>query len=237
MATKKTHRKWTWREYALQLSVVIVGIVVTFAGSGLISRWAGQRQVRKVMRMIVEELDTNREQLNSCCERLILDRQGMLMFDRYGRDVDRIPVDSLARYFSLLGSTEDFRPRSDALEVLKGSGAIQSVRNNGLLMQILASYRALEEFGRDVESYNRRKEEAMDHFRAHASPQLLNRYSSLGFREAWRAMLADPLCVSFVGMMANYFEYGSDGYLTSDIGDCRKTVAAIEEEYRFERQD
>lgn len=228
---------WTWRNYTLQLSVVIIGIVVTFVGSDLISRWSRQRQVRTVMRMVVAELDVNRGHLDHCCDRLILDRQGMLMFDRYGKDVDRIPADSLECYMSMLGSTQDFRPRSDALEVLKTSGAIQSVRDDGLLMQVLACYRALEEFGREVDNYNRRKQEAMDHFLANASPELLNRYSSLGFREAWRAMLADPLCVSFVGMMANYFEYDYDDYLTGDIADCRKTIASINEKYRFERQD
>lgn len=36
-------------------------------------------------------------------------------------------------------------------------------------------------------------------------------------------------CVSFVGMMINYFSYGDDDYLTGDNGDCRKTVAAINE--------
>lgn len=233
MVKKKPFSKWTWREYALQLSVVIIGIVVTFVGSDLISRWSRQRQVRTVMRMIVGELNTNREHLDRCCDRLILDRQGMLMFDCYERDVERIPADSLERYMSMLGSTQDFLPQSDALEVLKTSGAIQSVRDNGLLMQILGCYRALEEFGREVDNYNRRKQEAMDHFLANASPELLNRYSSLGFREAWRAMLADPLCVSFVGMMANYFEYDYNDYLTGDIGGCRKTIAAINEKYRF----
>ena len=39
-AVGKPAFNWTWRDYALQLSVVIIGIVVTFAGSGLISRWA-----------------------------------------------------------------------------------------------------------------------------------------------------------------------------------------------------
>ena len=33
-AVGKPAFNWTWRDYALQLSVVIIGIVVTFAGSG-----------------------------------------------------------------------------------------------------------------------------------------------------------------------------------------------------------
>lgn len=51
---------WTWRDYALQLSVVIIGIVVTFAGSGLIERWRVAREVRATMLLVHAELETNR---------------------------------------------------------------------------------------------------------------------------------------------------------------------------------
>ena len=232
-ASAKGATRWTWREYLLQLSVVIIGIMVTFIGSGLVSDWSRQRQVKRAMQLIVAELKANREHLDSCCDELILDRQGMLMFERYGKNVDLIPEDSLACYMPLLGSSQEFKLQSDALEFLKLSGAIQSVNDDALLMQILGCYRALEVFSRAVDSYSRRKEDAMDHFLANASPEFLARFNVLECRDAWRAMLADPLCVSFVGMTKNYFAYGDDNFLTSDIGDCRKTIAAIDEKYGF----
>ena len=46
-AVGKPAFNWTWRDYALQLSVVIIGIVVTFAGSGLIER-AGAEGAAKI---------------------------------------------------------------------------------------------------------------------------------------------------------------------------------------------
>ena len=42
------------------LSVVIIGIVVTFAGSGLIERWRVAREVRATMLLVHAELETNR---------------------------------------------------------------------------------------------------------------------------------------------------------------------------------
>ena len=79
----------------LQLSVVILGIVITFAGSGLIERWQRQRQIKTVMKLIVEELRETRRMVQHCTEKLIYDRNGMLMFGRYGKEVDKIPQDSL----------------------------------------------------------------------------------------------------------------------------------------------
>ena len=111
--------RWTWREYMLQLSVVILGIVITFAGSGLIERWQRQRQGRTTMLLGYEELKTNLGLRDNCCEKLRFDQDGMLMFDHYGRNVDLIPMDSLDRYVSLLGTMRSVEVQNDAFEVLK----------------------------------------------------------------------------------------------------------------------
>ena len=119
-AVGKPAFNWTWRDYALQLSVVIIGIVVTFAGSGLISRWASQRQVRTVMQLVVSELEQNREMLRDVYSNLDYDRRGMLMFMEYD-ELEDIPADSLAHYSLLLSYLPSYRPQQEALEVLKSS--------------------------------------------------------------------------------------------------------------------
>ncbi|MFR0895039.1 MAG: hypothetical protein ACLSGF_09485 [Alistipes onderdonkii] len=107
---RKPAFNWTWRDYALQLSVVIIGIVVTFAGSGLISRWASQRQVRTVMQLVVSELEQNREMLRDVYSNLDYDRRGMLMFMEYD-ELEDIPADSLAHYSLLLSYLPSYRPQ------------------------------------------------------------------------------------------------------------------------------
>ena len=126
-AVGKPAFNWTWRDYALQLSVVIIGIVVTFAGSGLISRWASQRQVRTVMQLVVSELEQNREMLRDVYSNLDYDRRGMLMFMEYD-ELEDIPADSLAHYSLLLSYLPSYRPQQEALEVLKENVAMYSGR-------------------------------------------------------------------------------------------------------------
>lgn len=220
--------RWTWREYMLQLSVVILGIVITFAGSGLIERWQRQRQVRTTMLLVYEELKTNLGLRDNCCEKLRFDQDGMLMFDHYGRNVDLIPMDSLDRYVSLLGTMRSVEVQNDAFEVLKSSGVIQFVGDKELLMQVLGCYRQLGTFADRVDSYNQSKINAINHFSAsdvHAD-------FHMDSRQLWRALLRDPLCNSFIGMSAYYVGYPD--YLRSDIAGVAKTIAAINEKYRFE---
>lgn len=52
---KKSSIKWTWLDSALQLSVVSIGIMVTFIGSDLIGRWSRARQQKAVMQLVVSE--------------------------------------------------------------------------------------------------------------------------------------------------------------------------------------
>lgn len=220
--------RWTWREYALQLSVVILGIVVTFAGSGLIERWRQARQVRSTMLLVFEELKTNLKLRNACCEKLRFDQNGMLMFDHYERNVDLIPKDSLDRYVALLGTMYSVDVQSDAFEVLKSSGVIQYVGDKELLMQVLGCYRQLGSFAARVDSYNQSKTNAMNHFSASGITSDFH----LESRELWRMLLRDPMCYGFIGMSAYYVGYPE--YLRSDIAGVGKTIAAINEKYRFE---
>lgn len=220
--------RWIWREYMLQLSVVILGIVVTFAGSGAIERWKRARQVRTTMLLVYEELKTNLTLRNACCEKLRFDQNGMLMFDHYGRRVDLIPEDSLERYATLLGTMRAIEVQNDAFEVLKSSGVIQYVGDKELLMQVLGCYRQLGTFAARVDSYNRSKINAINHF----SASEVHADFHLEPRTLWRALLRDPVCNSFIGMSTYYVGYPE--YLRSDIADVEKTIAAIHEKYGFE---
>lgn len=224
----KNRPRWTWREYALQLSVVILGVVVTFVGSGVVERWRQARNVRTVMQLVVEELKANRSNLEHVCEKLRYDRQGMLMFQHYDMDVDRIPADSLLKYNYIIGAVRDFSPRSDALEVLKASGAIVSVGDKQLLLEVLACYTSLEEFAKNVGFYNKQKIGAMNHLFANQTDFSMNGNPL----ESWKSMMNDPLCAAFIGTSAYFF--GGDDYFTKNIDDVEHAVAALTEKYGFE---
>lgn len=221
--------RWTWREYMLQLSVVILGIVITFAGSGLIERWQRQRQVKMTMQLIVEELHTNRALAGYVCEKLEYDRRGMLMFQSYDMDIDAIPVDSLHQYGLLIGAHRSFVLQADALEVLKASGAISSVGDKQFLMKLLGCYNKLKMFGQNVDSYNVRKIDALNHLFTNSSDVNLNTNDPRGM---WKSVMSDPLCLAFIGTSAYYF--GGSDYFTETLRNVDEVLAAINEKYRFE---
>ncbi len=56
---KSSIRRWQIGEYMRQLSVVILGIVITFAGSDLIGKITARRQLSISMQMVLNELEEN----------------------------------------------------------------------------------------------------------------------------------------------------------------------------------
>lgn len=193
----------------LQLSVVIIGIMVTFIGSDLIGRWTRAQQVKDMMMLVVEELKTNREQLADICQALRHDRHGMLMFMQYEMNIENIPTDSLEKYMFIIGSWQDFSPQADALEALKISGLSSSIGDKQLLMDVLKCYNELSYFGASINSYNQRKKEAINHLFANNSTQNLLFYK-YDARQSWVVLMSDPLCYSFISNSSFYF--GDDSF-------------------------
>lgn len=226
---RKSALRWTWREYALQLSVVIIGIVVTFAGSDLISRWSRQRQVKTVMQLVVSELERNREQLYEVCASLYYDQQGMLILQEYDLDVEAVPLDSLDHYRYLLSRLHTYRPQQDALEVLKSSDVISAVGDKQLLVDILGCYNRLNDFRDQVILYSDRKREAQNHLFANSAGFSIGGGDQ---RRSWRTIMADPMCAAFLGTSAYFFGFANN--FDEKIAAVDSTIALIETKYRIE---
>ena len=226
-AVGKPAFNWTWCDYALQLSVVIIGIVVTFAGSGLISRWVGQRQVKTVMQLVVSELEQNREMLRDVCSSLDYDRRGMLMFMEYD-GLEDIPADSLAHYSLLLSYLPSYRPQQEALEVLKSSDIVSAVGDKQFLADIFGCYNRLNDFRENVAMYSGRKQDAQNHLFINTPGFSL---APTGTSGSWKIIFEDPLCAAFIGTSAYFF--GGGDYFGRTIRAVDDVIASINKKYRF----
>lgn len=221
--------KWTWKEYSLQLLVVLVGVIVTLIGSGMVTRWQEQRKVRSVMQLVYGELKTNGVEMDRICRHLDHDRRGMLLLQKHGMDYRSVPVDSLKKYRYILGETDTFELRSDALDVLRTTGTITSVSDRQMLFEVLECYSRMEHFAASVEKYNDQKMLSLNHLFAAGLDGSIDGPDPV---ETWRVMMNDRMCSAFIGMMGNWF--GNDlteGEAAARIG---RVVETLNEKYRFE---
>lgn len=225
----RTGGHWTWRDYALQFSVVFLGVLVTFLGSGIVERWRTQRTVRTVMQLVYEELKTNRVKIGRICGDLEYERRGMVLMQEYGMDYKRVPVDSLDKYQFILAQMPSFTPQSDALEMLRSSGVMIAVDDKQLLFEVLGCYTRINNFAAAVDSYNNQKMTSLNHLFAGGDAFCLG---SSDPRASWKSMMEDPMCAAFVGVMGNFF--GREQLNGGAVAAVDAVSVALNEKYRFE---
>jgi len=59
---KTTIRNWKPGEYIRQTSIVVIGVLITFVGSELVTRCSEQKDIKSTMLLIRDELKSNRDQ-------------------------------------------------------------------------------------------------------------------------------------------------------------------------------
>lgn len=227
MARKKSASRWTLREYLLQLSVVVLGVVVTFIGSGLVGRWQESRRVRTVMQLVYEKLQTNRDQLVSICKLLDRDRRGMALIREHDMDYRSIPVDSLEKFQFILGNLSDFKLQTDALEVLRSSDLITGVEDKQLLFEILGCYSWMGCFSNTADTCNAQKPTSLNHLFSQRSV-----FGGADVLENWRMMMSDPMCTAFIVSMGNYF--GSKILQGGAVGRVDDAMELLRDKYRLQ---
>lgn len=146
-------------DYLRDLSIVILGVAVTFIGSALITRHTVNKDIRENMRLIKIELDKNVMKVHEIMDYIAEDvRIGREVLSQ---DYRMLPQDTLAAYASAVSRVQIFSYTQDALEILKASSLMPDVKDKQLLLNIFRCYEAFGNVVAAVEFYNNRKQWAL----------------------------------------------------------------------------
>ncbi len=230
MAKKTRKFQWKWHDFWLQSAAIILGVVVTFAGSDLITRWQQQRQIKTMMQLVVEELQTNLTAVDKVKSRIDEDRRGMQLFARYNQDVEAIPVDSLEHCGLQMGAAQYYKTQTDALEVLKSSGLLSSIGDKRFVMNILRCYSYLTALDEMSASYFDLKKSAVNHLLANP-PQL--HLPKADPRATWKQIMADPVCAGFISSCTYYFGQGDTNVVEQSYAGTARMIEQIDKKYDF----
>lgn len=225
--------RWTWRDYALQLSVVVIGIVVTFAGSGLIERWRMAREVRATMLLVHAELESNRADFKEVWDYMQWETRACRILTENRSDLKRIPADSLASFSPIYGRIHFFRPRKDAFEVLKNSGLMSSVSDKDFLLTVTQGYAVLADLEENVSMYYKLKLAAQNDMSRSFSREQRERFYTGGMYEMWACIFSVPDFAEFMLTAPYYFP---EGYIEGLSADVDRAVQAIEAKYELNKK-
>lgn len=137
-------RNWHIGDYLCNLSIVTLGIIITFAGNGLIDRQRTARDVRNQMQLVLTELHDNATLLSLYRTQIEAEQHSAHYLLTNMHDLHRASTDSLAYYGSVLYQIESPNFNYDALEMFKLSGLFPSIKDKQLATNILKCYEVLQ---------------------------------------------------------------------------------------------
>ena len=163
---KSIRRKSLLRDYALQLLVVVIGILITFQGTAWVAKRSERNQMREILESVKKEMELNTLRMDQALQIGQNELAGMDFFRRYINDINKAPADSLNSYISLLRSNRRYEVTSDALEVLKTSSNAVNVMDKGLLQGIFSAYNTVGVIFQNINYYYIEKTEVIKTFHA-----------------------------------------------------------------------
>ena len=218
---KTTIRNWKPGEYIRQTSIVVIGVLITFVGSELVTRCSEQKDIKSTMLLIRDELKSNQDQFEDVMSEFNKDKRISTLLMEHDMKFRMIPEDSLRQFGFVLGHFRVFSCRRNAMDLLKNSMLMQKISDKEFLLSLIEVYERLESFRTLITEYYDMKGQAVNPF--HLFNSLLE-----GGYEMWEIYLSDKTVRNF---MRTPMEYFHSSYKKSVEQEIDKMIRAIEQRY------
>lgn len=154
---KQKGRKHKVGNYFRELSVVIIGVAVTFYVSGIIDSNREQQDVKAQLVTIYDELLYNKEKLEALYKYYNTHEKIKEQLYTFVDSPAKVNSDSLNRVSRLIGQTHAFVYKRGAYSLFEDSGAIKSFKDRKLLLKISDCYALLERCKENYQEYSNLK--------------------------------------------------------------------------------
>lgn len=131
-------------DFTCNFTAVVLGILITFAGTDWIEERKTKSEVKKALSLIKNEMKINRKYINEMKKNEIFQQRGALYLLQYKDSLDRASPDSLEKYCNFSFQSQAYLYIDDAMEMLKTSSLMPAIENKELVTQIIKTYNAIK---------------------------------------------------------------------------------------------
>lgn len=143
-----------WVDFTLNSIAIIVSIFITFAIQDMIDDYNMKQDVISGLNLVIEELNTCKDDLEGCAATMDRQAQAAAYFLRNINSLDKCPEDSLFNYGWSLINPSVLTLSKEAVDMIKSTDVFQAINNDELSLSILRAYdicEALQEVFNDSE--------------------------------------------------------------------------------------
>lgn len=148
--------------YLRELSVVVVGVMITLSITQLISYCSTQNELNQTLDLIRTELSENLERVNSAQHKWEREQRVYSLLQKHINSLVLIPNDTIIKYKNVIGDRHSIDTKSDSYEVLKSSLLVNSVGDKDFLRKLADTYESIKVLSMQVAGYSDMKSEALN---------------------------------------------------------------------------
>lgn len=131
--------------FTLNFLAVVLGIVITFSGEGLISSHNEKKEVNSSLELVKNELTDNIGYIHIADSLLTLYSQSATFMLAYMDRFEEAPEDSLDMYCQVPLTMMDISASEEALELLKTSSLFTKIKDQKLSLDIIHTYGKIDD--------------------------------------------------------------------------------------------
>lgn len=228
---KKAFRGWKVGDYFRQLSVVILGIIVTFMASDIVTGYAEKREITNALQLVKEELELNKQEMQRILERIRLEQEACEYVLKYRNCLEKASEDTLKMYRNIPFQVRSFIYTKDAIELLKTSSLFQKVQPKALTLQIIKAYNDLEITALLVKSFYDTKSSYTEHLLHTGTFDFYDKEQYVSVRNYWKNFLFTREGWNTCNHVVNNFSSLSP--FQNSLNNLEETIRLLEENYQL----
>ena len=181
--------KKDWFGYLMNFVAVCLGIVITFAGQGLINRHAERNEVKSSLMLVKNELQDNLSYIEFADSVLAEYSAAAEFLIRYEGHYSDAPQDSMVAYCNVPLTVVEITHSEEALELLKNSNLFTKIKDLDLSLEIIHTYGAIADEMKLVKFYNEHKNDYLEEAMTEDVKEVLSR-DNITAEQLWSAITA-----------------------------------------------
>lgn len=152
--------------YLRELSVVIIGILITMSITSFINNYNRQKDLDGMLSLVKQELYENLETLDWVQDRWEGEVEIFSRIREHNYVVEEIPEDALRKYSYAIGALYRLSYKDDSYDVLRNSIQAQYIKQKDLLQNLSYTYGTIALLNGQLNSYSDRKRTTMNSIQA-----------------------------------------------------------------------
>jgi len=144
-------------EYFRELSIVIIGVLITLFITNYISGSNKQKEIKGMLGFIRTELIENKENLEWIQWRWEGEQHIFKLALKNADNLKQIPADTLKKYNYAIGALYSLSTKKESYELLKTSMLMQYVKDKNLLRKLSGMYGRLQNLDAQLSRYSAQK--------------------------------------------------------------------------------